>query len=266
MEFAQLIILALIQGITEFLPISSSAHLILVPFLKAWQDQGLTIDVAAHLGSIFAVLVYFRKEIRRILIAGSKSIANGNFNAPDAQLFRLLIIASIPILVTGYLLRDIIAGYLRDPLIIAATSIIFGLLLWFADISGSRVRQMDSISVRDAIIIGLAQTLALVPGTSRSGITITAALMLGFDRGNAARLSFLMAVPIILAAGGYEALQLSQTDAVVNPVNFIGTAALSAVSAFLTIHYFLKFLDKIGMLPFVIYRIVLGIVLLLVFS
>lgn len=265
MDIIQLIILALIQGITEFLPISSSAHLILVPLLTEWQDQGLAIDVAAHLGSLFAVIFYLRKDITRILLSGMNSIIKKDLSNIDSRLFWCLIFASIPVLVFGFLLHDIVSTYLRDPLIIASASIGFGLLLWYADSSGKRARQINSIGLRDAIIIGLAQVLALVPGTSRSGITMTAALMLGLDRQSAARFSFLMAVPIILTAGLYESLTLIQMNATVDLNNFIITVVLSAISALLAIHLFLKFLDKVGMLPFVIYRLVLGLVLVYMF-
>ena len=265
MDITQLIILALIQGITEFLPVSSSAHLILVPLLTEWQDQGLAIDVAAHLGSLFAVMLYFRKDIARILFSGINSIIKKELSDVDSRLFWYLIFSSIPVLVFGFLLHDVISTYLRDPLIIAFASIGFGLLLWYADIAGKRIRQINSIGLRDAIIIGLAQVLALVPGTSRSGITMTAALMLGLDRQSAARFSFLMAVPIILVAGLYESLKLIQMNVTVDLNNFIITAVLSAVSALLSIHLFLKFLDKVGMLPFVIYRLALGLVLVYIF-
>lgn len=265
MDLIQLITLSLIQGITEFLPVSSSAHLILVPLLTEWQDQGLAIDVAAHLGSLLAVVIYFRKDISRILFAGIISIVKKDISEPDSKLFWYLAFASIPVLAFGFLLRDIVSTYLRDPLIIAAASIIFGLLLWYADATGKRIRQISSINLRDAMIIGLAQALALVPGTSRSGITMTAALMLGLDRVAAARFSFLMAVPIILAAGVYESLKVIQMGMVVDINNFLMTAFLSAISALFSIFVFLKFLDNMGMLPFVIYRVVLGVFLIYIF-
>lgn len=265
MDLIQLIILSLIQGITEFLPVSSSAHLILLPLLTEWQDQGLAIDVAAHLGSLFAVIVYFKKDISRILFAGVNSIIRQDISQPESKLFYYLVIASLPVLILGFLLRDIVSTYLRDPLVIAAASIVFGLLLWYADIMGQRIRKIESINIRDAIFIGFAQALALIPGTSRSGITMTAALLLGLDRKSAARFSFLMAVPIILAAGGYETLKLMQMDVIVDIQNFFITAFLSAISALLSIHLFLTFLDKIGMLPFVIYRVVLGLILIYLF-
>lgn len=265
MNLLQLTLLAFIQGITEFLPVSSSAHLILVPILTEWQDQGLAIDVAAHFGSLFAVVFYLRNDISRILIAGIDSIKNKHVTTPDARLFWYLAIASIPVLISGYLLRDVVSTYLRSPLIIAYASIGFGLLLWYADVNSKRLREINSINLRDAILIGLAQSLALVPGTSRSGITMTVALMLGLDRTSAARFSFLMAVPILLAAGAYESLKLVQLNIGIDIFNFIVTAVLSAVSAFLAIHVFMKFLDKVGMLPFVIYRLLLGFVLIFLF-
>jgi undecaprenyl-diphosphatase len=265
LDLIQLIILSLIQGITEFLPISSSAHLILVPLLTEWQDQGLAIDVAAHLGSLFAVVFYFRKDVSRILMAGINSIETRNIDSSDSKLFWYIIIASVPVLVLGFIFRDVVSNYLRNPLVIATASIFFGLLLWYADSAGKRLRNINSLNLRDAIIIGLAQAVALIPGTSRSGITMTAALILGLDRQSAARFSFLMAIPVILIASVYEALQLIQTNVIVDINNFIVTAFLSAISAFIAIHYFLKFLDKIGMLPFVIYRLLLGSILIFIF-
>ncbi len=265
MDLIQLFILSLIQGITEFLPVSSSAHLILVPLLTDWQDQGLAIDVATHLGSLFAVMLFFRKDILQIIRAGLNSILSKDINNTDSKLFWCLVVASLPVLISGFLLHDIVSMYLRDPLIIAVASIGFGLLLWYADVAGNKSRQINSISMRDAIIIGLAQALALIPGTSRSGITMTVALILGLDRISAARFSFLMAVPIILVAGGHESLKLIQMGESINIVNFIITAILSAISALVAIYYFLQFLEKIGMLPFVIYRVVLGIGLIFIF-
>lgn len=265
MDLIQLIILSLIQGITEFLPVSSSAHLILLPLLTEWQDQGIAIDVAAHLGSLFAVVYYFRKDISRILLAGVDSVKKKNLDDQDSRLFWYVLIATFPVLIFGYLLRDIVSIYLRDPLTIAAASIGFALLLWYADVAGKRIRQINSINCRDAIIIGFAQAIALIPGTSRSGITMTAALLLGFDRLSAARFSFLLAVPVILVAAAYESLKLIQMNNAVIGYGFLITTLLSAISAFATIHLFLKFLDRIGMLPFVIYRVVLGIILIYIF-
>ena len=265
MDLTQLIILAIIQGLTEFLPVSSSAHLILLPLLTEWRDQGLTIDVAAHAGSLCAVIAYFRGDLSRILRACGESIRRREMASPEARLFWLLAGASLPVLIAGFLLRDMVALYLRDPLIIALASIGFGLLLWFADLRGQRARRLDAIGPRDALAIGLAQALALIPGVSRSGVTMTAALMLGFDRPSAARFSFLLAIPILLAAGGYEALKLTRAASGVDATHFLVALLLSALSALLAIHCFLKIVEKIGLLPFVIYRVALGVLLILLF-
>lgn len=265
MEILQLIILAIVQGITEFLPVSSSAHLILVPVLTSWQDQGLAIDVAAHLGSLFAVVFYFRADVLQLGQAGLHSCKTQGINSSDERLFWLLAIATLPVLLIGFFARDLVALYLRDPLVIAAASIGFGLLLLYADRRDRAVTAIRQLNWKHFIFIGFAQALALVPGTSRSGITMTAGLLLGLDRKGSARLSFLLAIPVIFCAGGYELVKLLQGDVGLDIVNFMLTAVLSALSALIAIHFFLRFLDTIGMLPFVIYRVVLGIVLIVLF-
>ena len=266
MEILQIIILAIVQGITEFLPVSSSAHLILVPILTEWQDQGLAIDVAAHLGSLFAVLLYFRNDVIKLSVAGIHSCKTRSITGNDERLFWQLALATLPVLIIGFLAHDIVSTYLRNPLIIAAASIVFGLLLLYADKSAKHDVNMSSLTFKNFVVIGLAQVLALIPGTSRSGITMTAGLMLGLDRQGAARVSFLMAIPVILCAAAYESLKLLQLQAQVDLLNFLLTAAMSAISAFLAIHYFLRFLDRIGMLPFVIYRLLLGAVLIALYT
>jgi len=264
-DLLHLIILTIVQGLTEFLPISSSAHLILLPLLAGWQDQGLAIDVAAHFGSLFAVVTYLRKDIIRLCNAGIASISRKECNTTDSKLFWYIVTATLPVLLAGFLLGDIVSTYLRDPLVIAAASICFGALLLLADIKGKRRRIMSSMTLRDSIIIGLAQAVALIPGTSRSGITMTAALMLGLDRNTAARFSFLMAIPVILAASAYESLKLIHAPSGVDVINVILVVVLSAACALLAIHYFLKFLDRVGMMPFVIYRVLLGLILIILF-
>lgn len=270
MDIIHLIILGIIQGLTEFLPISSSAHLILLPQLMDWQDQGLVYDVAAHVGSLTAVVIYFRKELNRIVSAWFKSLKTKQYSH-DSQLFSLLAIATVPIAVGGYLLHDIAATYFRHPLVIAAASIFFGLLLWQSDLGakrmqGKHMRDIDHITLKDALIIGMAQVLAIIPGTSRSGITMTAGLMLGLSRQGSARFSFLMAIPTVLLAGGYEALNLYKANINIDVSSFLLVILISAFSAWLAIHYFLKLLERTGMLPYVIYRVLLGIVLVFIFS
>jgi undecaprenyl-diphosphatase len=265
MDLIQLIIISVVQGVTEFLPVSSSAHLILLPQLMDWEDQGLAIDVAAHLGSLFAVIFYFRKDFRSILINGLKITFKSNYAEIDNKLLWFIILASIPALVAGFVFREIISDYMRNPLIISFTTIFFGLLLWLSDIFGRRDREISSMNKKDALIIGFSQILAFIPGTSRSGITMTTGLLLGLDRNTAVKFSFFMSVPIIIAGASYEAINLVQLGNNIDLFNFIITIFLSAVSSLLAIHWFLKFLDKIGMVPFVIYRLVLGITLIFIF-
>jgi len=260
MDIIHIIVLALVQGLTEFLPISSSAHLILVPIISDWPDQGLAFDVAVHIGTLTAVVLYFRKEITTMLFAWIASLKGRH--SEDSKLAWAVLIGTIPVGLTGLLFKDFISTELRTPLVIAATTIIFGLLLGYAGWSGKRQRDEHSLSWKDIIIIGCAQAVALIPGTSRSGITITAGLMLGLTASAAARFSFLLSIPVIVLAGGMETLDYLEV-ASLNDMNdlFIG-AIISAVSAYLCIHYFLKLLDSIGMTPFVIYRLILGGVLL----
>lgn len=260
MDIIQIIVLALVQGLTEFLPISSSAHLILVPIISDWPDQGLAFDVAVHVGTLTAVVLYFRKEITTMFFAWIASLKGEH--SEDSKLAWAVLIGTIPVGLSGLLFKDFISGELRTPLVIAATTIIFGLLLGYAGWSGKRQRDEHSLSWKDIIIIGCAQAVALIPGTSRSGITITAGLMLGLTASAAARFSFLLSIPVIVLAGGVETLDYLEV-ASLDDMNdlFIG-AIISAVSAYLCIYYFLKLLDSIGMTPFVIYRLILGGVLL----
>ena len=265
MDLIQLIFISLVQGVTEFLPISSSANLVLLPQLMDWNDQALSIDVAAHLGSLFAVLFYFRNDFRKMVVNGFGPTLGVDYDREYYKLFWLVIIASIPLLIVAFLIRDEIALYFRDPLIIASATIFFGILLWLSDLIGKQYRTMNVITKKDAFIIGLSQILALIPGTSRSGVTMTTGLLLGFNRHTAVKFSFFMSVPIISLAALYEASNLIQYDNDVVLKNFMITVFCSAVSSLITIHIFLKFINKLGMLPFVIYRLVLGIILLFLY-
>ncbi|MDX5363364.1 MAG: undecaprenyl-diphosphate phosphatase [Pseudazoarcus pumilus] len=257
------VFLALIQGITEFLPISSSAHLILVPVLTGWPDQGLAFDVAVHLGSLAAVVVYFRHELMRMTGAGFGSLA-GRWSA-DAKLAWAVVLGTLPVVFFGLVGKSFIETALRGPVVIGVTAILFGLVLWWADVTGKRQRDESSIGWREAVFVGLAQALALIPGTSRSGITITAGLMLGLTREAAARFSFLLSVPTLLASNVLVGRDLLAADA---PVAW-GTLALgtlvAGVSAYVCIGLFIRLLARTGMLPYVIYRVLLGTVLLWLF-
>ncbi len=264
MDIFQAIILALVQGLTEFLPISSSAHLILVPVLTGWQDQGLAFDVAVHFGTLGAVVTYFRTELSAMARSWLSSLATRN---PDdeAMLAWAVLLGTIPLGLGGFLFHDLIETYLRSPLVIATTTIVFGLLLWYADRTGAQTRCEYRLDAGRVAVIALAQVLALIPGTSRSGITITAGLMVGLDRSAAARFSFLLSVPAIAMAALYETKNLLEAAVPVDWLAIASGVAVSGISAYLCIHYFLKLLERIGMLPFVIYRLVLGVVLFAMF-
>lgn len=264
MDFIQILVLAVLQGLTEFLPISSAAHLVLVPVVAGWPDQGLAFDVAVHVGTLAAVLAYFRKEVLVMSRAWGASVTQGR-HTPDSRLAWGVLVGTIPAGLAGLAFAGIISTELRSPLVIAAATIVFGVLLWWADYSGRRSRDEHSLRIADILLIGVAQALALIPGTSRSGITITAALMLGLSRTAAARISFLLSIPVILLAGGYEAVQVARIGAPLDWPQMAVGALASGVVAYWTIHFFIRLLDRIGLMPFVAYRLVLGIVLLLIF-
>ncbi|WP_163577991.1 undecaprenyl-diphosphate phosphatase [Halomonas faecis] len=257
MDWLQVVILAVFQGLTEFLPISSSAHLILVPRLTGWEDQGLAFDVALHLGSLAAVVAYFREELMRMARAWWASFSAADVDR-DARLAWWVVLATVPVCIVGLLFRDDIALGMRSPLLIAATLIGFGLLLAYADWGHRGERSEYQLSLRDALFIGFAQALALIPGTSRSGITITAALLLGLSREASARFSFLLSIPVILLAGGLETVGLIQQPQYIDWLSLTLGTLLSGISAYLCIHYFLAFIRRIGMQPFVVYRLALG--------
>jgi undecaprenyl-diphosphatase len=262
-DYLHYIVLGLIQGLTEFLPISSSAHLILVPRLLNWYDQGLAVDVAAHVGSLCAVIFYFRHELKKMLANWYTS--GFSFENDQSRYVWYLLISTIPVAVIGFLSSGLVETYLRSPIVIAGSTIVFGLFLWWADFIGKQSRKESALTWKDIIIIGFFQVLALIPGTSRSGITISAGLILGLDRASAARFSFLMSIPTIMLAGGYEGLKLLLSPLDVDWFWVMIVAIISFITAVTTIHYFLKFLNRTGLLPYVIYRLLLGVILLYLF-
>ncbi|MFW3614775.1 undecaprenyl-diphosphate phosphatase [Billgrantia antri] len=268
MDWLQVVVLSVIQGLTEFLPISSSAHLILVPVLTDWTDQGLVFDVAMHLGSLMAVVIYFRAELRRMVLSWATTLGSarhGRVVDPDARLAWWVLLATIPVCVVGFALHDYIEASMRSPFWIAGGLIVFGLLLAYADWKPRQDLSEYQLTLRHAMLVGLSQVLALIPGTSRSGITITAALLLGLSRESAARFSFLLSIPVIILASGLEIVDLMQEPQVIDWTQLITGVLLSGLSAYLCIHYFLAFIKRIGMQPFVVYRVVLGLWLLWIF-
>lgn len=263
MELVDIIILALIQGITEFLPISSSGHLALWPLLTGRADQGVTMDVAVHLGTLVAVCMFFRVEVGQI-VRGVCNILRGEFLTAESYLVMLLVIATIPAVVFGLALK--LSGAmdsLRTVEVIGWATLLGAILLWLADRMPQIRTDARHWRIRDAVLLGLAQALALIPGTSRSGITMTMARALGFDRLAAARLALLMAIPVILAAATVETASVIKDGDLQFGVELVLGAALSYLAAFATLWVMLRmFASQWSMLPFVMYRLVLGGVLL----
>lgn len=261
MTLIQVVVLALIQGLTEFLPISSSAHLILGGRAVGWPEQGLVFDVATHLGTVLAAVVYFRHDIVRMTAACLRAPASGE-EFRDRRLVGLLVLASGPALLAGYYGSALVESHLRDVKVIAYATVGFGLLLWWADAKGGRGLDFDRLNWRHAVAIGVAQVLSLIPGVSRSGITITAGRFLGLDAHSAARFSFLLSIPITAAAGVYGALRVWQGSARIEWFEFWLGVGLSAVAGWACIAAFLALVRRIGLLPFVAYRLALGLFLL----
>jgi undecaprenyl-diphosphatase len=261
MTLLQIVVLAFIQGLTEFLPVSSSAHLILGSQIFGWTDQGLVFDVATHLGTLLAVFIYFRRELLEMVRAWLAPV-----HTPEDRQHRAmgvyLVLASVPALLVGGVAHDVVEASLRDVRVIAWSTIGFGLLLWVSDAVGRTDRSLEQMSLGRAVAIGLAQALALVPGTSRSGVTITLGRFLGFAPEAAARFSFLLAIPVVAAAGGYGALRVAGGDAEIDWLQFMLAVAFAALAGWLCIAAFLALLKRVGLLPFVVYRLLLGVILL----
>lgn len=263
MSWLQIVVLAIVQGITEFLPVSSSGHLVLVPAVLGWGDQGLVFDVAVHFGSLLAVCAYFRMDILRMMGGGIDVLA-GRVGSVPSRLALGIALGTVPAAVAGLTLAGWIEENLRSPSVIVVTLSAYGILMVVADRLGSRERTLADVGIRDAFAIGCAQALALVPGTSRSGVTITAARFLGIERRDAARFSFLLSVPVILLASLYEGLKLLLGDEAVSGSALALGIAVSALVAYLTIGFFMRVVGRIGLLPFAAYRLLLaGLILYL---
>ena len=280
LSIEHIISLAVVQALTEFLPVSSSAHLILFPMFMGWEDQGLVFDVSLHIGTLLAVLLYFRLDLQNLL---KNCLNSGNpieitYRENSTHLFPKIKIRPLPNesrLVWGILLATIPAGImgliitgfnleesLRKAIVIASTTMIFGLLLGWADLTGRQQRNEHSLTWSDILIIGIAQAVALIPGTSRSGITITVGLLLGLQRQAAARFSFLLSIPAIILAGGGDAIKCFLTPSIsIDGGAILLGMGVSALTAYLCIYSFMKLLAYVGMWPFVLYRLGLAAVL-----
>ena len=253
MDTLQLILLSVVQGLTEFLPVSSSAHLVLLSEFLGEEDQGIIFDVGVHFGTLMAALVYFRSDLKKMII----NLGSHKFLSKENNLTAKLIIAVIPILLLGFLLRDFVNLNLRNSEVIAYATIIFGILLYTAQLRKGK-EDLDSVNLKQALIIGLFQCLALIPGTSRSGITITAGLFLGLSATAASRFSFLLAIPTIGAIALAALIRVSFIDIMDNGVELSFALIISFLVAYISIDMFLKLIDRIGFTPFVIYRLLLG--------
>ena len=264
MSALQSIVLGLVQGLSEFLPISSSGHLILVPLVTGWADQGLTFDVAVHIGSLGAVLLYFRKDLFDMLKGVGDWSEPGLLNHPGRHLIALIAVGTIPIIFGGIAIKVLVGTEnLRNAWVVGCTSIFFGSALYIADRIGARDRGITQMGFKDALLIGCAQVLALIPGTSRSGVTMTAARLLGLQRAEAARFSFLLSIPAILAAGSLVTLEVMSGEG--EPLGLSAILGLLAafISAWAAIAFLMQWLRNESFTPFVIYRLILGAALLI---
>lgn len=264
MTFLQLLIIAVVQGVTEFLPISSSGHLILVPYITQMPDQGPLIDVAVHVGSLLAIILYFWREVLGLARGGFATVGVGH--APEQRrLLWLIALGTIPAVLLGLFLKQ--GGWLesfRSTTLVAVNLIFYGFLLGLADWIGPRRKRYEDMSLVDAVIVGLAQALALIPGTSRSGVTMTAARFLGYERVEAARFSFLLSIPAVAGAGTLAVLDLADATAQMQWDAFVA-GAMTFVAAFATMAFLMRFLRHASMLVFVLYRVGLGAALLIWF-
>ena len=263
----QAVILASVQGITEFLPISSSGHLILVPYFLGWRDQGLAFDIATNTGTLLAIVAYFHRDLRDLIVGfftGAPRSGDDGF-APRPMAWNL-VIGTIPAGLAGLLFHDWIATEARNPLLIACTTLFYGLLLWLADRIGRKERDVGTLFWRDALIIGIAQALALVPGTSRSGITITAGLLLGLTRPAAARFTFLLSVPIGVLVALKDAKDLVENPVGTDQLAMMGIGLfVSAIVGYAVIAWLLSWLRRRSLTAFVVYRVILAAVILATF-
>ncbi|MCC7480750.1 MAG: undecaprenyl-diphosphate phosphatase, partial [Hyphomicrobiales bacterium] len=261
MPLEQIVVLALIQGITEFLPISSSGHLILVPTLTGWPDQGILADVMVHMGSFLAVVVYFWRDCVSLL-RGTFDLLRGRAN-PWGKLAMLIVLGTIPAVMLGVILdlTGVMDTVRHMPQIVAWNAIIFGALLYLCDRYGHSIRRMSDMTLSPALIIGVAQAIAIIPGTSRSGITMTAARALGFERPEAARFAFLLGIPAIAGAGVLKLGDAVSSGETIS-LDVVLTAVLTFFVALGTITILMKLVRHMSFLPFAVYRILLGVLLL----
>lgn len=262
MPLLTLVLAALIQGITEFLPVSSSGHLILLPYFSGMADQGQVIDVAVHVGTLFAVILYFWADARAALF-GLPRVLRGKIDTQGAFLALCLIIATIPVVIFGLILKlSGLDDMMRSIAVIGWTMLIFGIVLYWADQTGETEREAKEWSLRHAFIMGVWQAVSLIPGTSRSGITITAARTLGYKREDGAKLAMLMSIPTIIASGVLLGAEVALTADAQAAKDGAIAAVLAFFAALLALSLMMRLLKSVSFTPYVIYRVALGIILL----
>ena len=263
MDSVQSFILGVVQGITEFLPISSTAHLVLVPWFFSWHDAGLPFNIALHLGSLIAILIYFYQDWKRIITEFIKCTFRGSFKENnDGRLGLFLVIGTIPGIISGFLFESYASGILRNPLSIAAALAIFGLFLYFADRNSSNTKEIKDMDLKDCLYFGVAQAFAIIPGVSRSGVTITGGLLRNFKREDSARFSFLLSAPLITGATVLESRYISN-EIFTRPQFIIGVVS-SAVTAYFVIRFLLAFLRRQDFKIFVVYRLILALLIVVI--
>ena len=270
-DFSYYLLLALVQGITEFLPVSSSGHLVLVPSITNRSDHGVSIDVAAHIGTLIAVTIYVRSDLIKMTLAfrntALKSLrpnANILIDAPSLMMIKMLIIATIPVIIAGFLVSLFEPDMLRLVQTVAISNIIFAIFLWHSDKTSPSKCTLSEMGLKQALFIGLAQMLALIPGTSRSGVTMTMARYLGFERLSAARFSLLLSIPVIIAAGCLQIVKLIRQEDIVVGAAALYVAIFSCIIALGAIHGMMKWLERANFNLFVYYRFAIGLVLLII--
>jgi len=260
----QSVILGILQGLTEFLPISSSAHLILLPWAADWSRMGLLFDLFLHAGTLFAVMLYFRREVKELFFEGIGYLKPGmHRDQGKTGLLPVLVVGTVPAGISAILFRSLIEDHARTPGVTAATLFLFAMLLWWADRAGRRCRVFSEIGWKEGLLVGAAQAIALVPGVSRSGVTMTMALLLGFSRKDAARFSFLLSLPILVLGTLKGALEIlaAPGETAAGAIALLVGVGFSFLSGFLCIKYFLRYLESRSFTPFVVYRIILSAII-----
>jgi len=266
MEIIKAIVYGLIQGLTEFIPISSTAHIRVIPALLGWKDPGAAYTAVIQIGTLIATLIYFRSDISHMIKSVINSVRQKNFNDYYTRLSIMLIVGTIPISVFGLLLKRFIESEARGLYIVALSLIILAVILYIAEKVSKKQKEITDISYKDGFIIGLAQTLALIPGSSRSGVTITAGLLCGLKRDVTARFSFLLSIPAVLLSGLFELYSEREALLKVNAFSLLIATIVSAIVGYIAIAFLISYLKKKSNLVFVIYRIIIGIIILILLS